>query len=86
MRKRYRMQTKKKVLYIAFTIAVGLLVFTMYMLLTGRDSTTLGILAGAGVGILPFMYKIYERASTEENLKHMEMNYIKDYDEREGIY
>lgn len=86
MRKKYRMQTKKKVLYIAFTIAVGLLVFTMYMLITERDSTTLGILAGAGVGILPFMYRIYERGSTEENLKHMEMNYIQDYDDKEGIY
>lgn len=80
------MQTKKKALLGAFIIACVLILFTMVSIWTGRDTASLGILATAGVGILPFMYKIYERGSTEEKLKHMEMNYNPNYDEEEGIY
>ena len=86
MRKRYRMKTSKKALYIAFFIACVLMGFTMLAIWTGKDTTSLGILATAGVGILPIMYRIYERGSTTEKLKHMEKNYNPNYDDEEGIY
>lgn len=85
-RRKRRMKTSKKALYIAFAICMLLIFFTMSMIWLNKDTTSLGILATAGVGILPIMYGIYERGSTKENLKHMEMNYTPDYDEKEGIY
>lgn len=86
MRKRYRMKTSKKALYVAFFIACVLMGFTMLAIWTGKDTTSLGILATAGVGILPIMYRIYERGSTKEKLKHMEKNYNPNYDDEERIY
>ena len=68
------------------TVACVLMGFTMLAIWTGKDTTSLGILATAGVGILPIMYRIYERGSTKEKLKHMEKNYNPNYDDEEGIY
>lgn len=81
-----RMKTGKKALYSAYVICISLLAFTMIMIALGKDTTSLTILAGAGVGILPIMYGIYDHYNTKINLKHMEENYIPNYDEEEGIY
>jgi len=86
MKPKRRMKTSKKALYIAFVICTVLILFTMAMIVLGKDTSSLGILATAGVGILPVMYAIYERGSTEEKRIHMEKNYIPDYDEKEGLY
>ena len=85
-RKRKRMKSGKKALFLAFGICAVLILFTMAMILLGKDTTSLTILATAGVGILPIMYGIYDKYETQINLKHMEKNYIPDYDERNGIY
>lgn len=86
MKKKKRMKTSKKVLLIAFTICILLIIFTMGMIVLGRDTHSLSILATAGVGILPIMYGIYQAGSTKENLKHMEKDYNPNYDEERGIY
>lgn len=85
-RKKRRMKTGKKALYSAYVICGVLLLFTMIMIYQGKDTTSLTILAAAGVGVLPIMYGIYDHYNTKINLKHMEENYITDYDEQEGIY
>lgn len=85
-RKRKRMKSGKKALFLAFGICAVLILFTMAMILLEKDTTSLTILATAGVGILPIMYGIYDKYETQINLKHMEKNYIPDYDERNGIY
>ena len=85
-RKRKRMKSGKKALFLAFGICAVLILFTMAMIFLGKDTTSLTILATAGVGILPIMYGIYDKHETQINLKHMEKNYIPDYDERNGIY
>lgn len=81
-----RMKFGKKVLASAFIACAVLVIFTMAMIYTGKDTTSLTILAGAGVGILPVMYGIYDNYNTKINLKHMEENYIPNYDEERGIY
>ena len=84
--RRKKMKSKKKALFLAFGICVVLITFTMTMIFLGKDTTSLGILATAGVGILPVMYNIYNKSETQINLKHMEKNYIQNYDEERGIY
>ena len=85
-KKRKRMKFGKKALVAAFLICIILIIFTMAMIYTGRDTTSLTILATAGVGILPVMYGIYDFFNTKINLKHMEENYIENYDDERGIY
>lgn len=81
-----KMKTGKKALHSAYIICAILLLFVMAMIYQGKDTATLSILAGAGVGILPVIYGIYDHYNTKINLKHMEENYIFNYDEQEGIY
>ncbi len=85
-KERLRMKTGKKALYVYFYMCIILIAFTMAMIFLGKDTTSLTILAAAGVGGLPFMYNIYEKNNTPIKLKHMEMDYIPNYDEQEGIY
>lgn len=85
-KKRKRMKFGKKALVAAFLICAILILFTMAMIYMGKDTTSLTILATAGVGILPVMYGIYDYFNTQINLKHMEENYIPNYDEERGIY
>lgn len=83
---RKRMKSGKKALFLAFGICIVLIIFVMAMIFLGKDTSSLQILATAGVGILPVMYGIYENYSTKINLKHMEENYDPNYDENHGIY
>lgn len=84
--KRKRMKSGKKALFLAFVICILLMVFTMVMITLEKDTSSLEILATAGVGILPVMYGIYEHSNTKINLKHMEESYDPNYDEKHGIY
>lgn len=86
MKKKARMKTGKKALATAFVICGVLIAFTMIMIYLEKDTTSLTILAGAGVGILPIMYGIYDHYNTKINLEHMEKNYIENYDEKRGLY
>jgi len=81
-----RMKTGKKALYSAYVICIALIAFTMIMIALGKDTTSLTVLATAGVGVLPVFYGIYDYHNTKINLKHMDENYISNYDEQEGIY
>lgn len=85
-KRRKKMKFGKRALAAAFTICAILIIFAMVMIYMGKDTTTLTVLATAGVGVLPVMYGIYDHYNTKINLKHMEENYIPDYDEQEGIY
>ena len=85
-KKRRRMKSGKRALFLAFGICAELILFTQFMIYLGKDTTSLTILATAGVGILPVMYGIYDHNETKINLMHMEKNYISDYDNKEGIY
>lgn len=81
-----RMKTGKKTLFLAYGFSAALVIFTMVMIFMGNDTTSLTILATAGVGVLPIMYGIYEKFSTDISLESMEQNYIVDYDEKKGLY
>lgn len=81
-----KMKTSKKVLFLAFAIAVSLIIFAMIMVTLEKDTSTLEILATAGVGVLPIMYGIYSHSNTKINLKHMEEDYDPNYDENNGLY
>ena len=81
-----KMKFGKKALVTGFTICIILLLFTMCMIVLGKDTTSLTILAGAGVGVLPILYGIYDHYSTKISIKHMEENYNPNYDEEKGIY
>lgn len=85
-KKKKRMSSNKKALFLAFGICGVLLTFTMLMIYLEKDTSSLSILATAGVGILPIFYNIYNKAETKINLKHMEENYNPNYDEEKGIY
>ena len=85
-KKRRKMKSGKRALFTAFGICIVLIFFTMAMIYLGKDTTSLTILAGAGIGILPIMYGIYDHYNTKINLMHMEKNYIEDYDEENNIY
>lgn len=80
-----RLKFGKKMLLLAFTTCFALIIFTMVMIVLGLDTTSLTILAGAGVGVLPVMYGIYDHYATKISLKHMEENYIPNYDEKMGL-
>lgn len=81
-----RMKTSKKILFLAFFIAIVLILFTMAMIALGKDTQTLEILATAGVGVLPVMYGIYTHSNTKINLQHMKEDYDPNYDENNGLY
>ena len=85
-KKKRRMKSGKRALFTAFGICIVLISFTMAMIYLEKDTTSLTILAGAGIGILPIMYGIYDHYNTKINLMHMEQNYIENYDDQEGIY
>ena len=85
MAQKRKLKFGKKALVAAFAIDIILILFTMVMIYMGKDTTSLTILAGAGVGILPVMYGIYDYGNTKINMMHMEHNYISNYDEQEGI-
>lgn len=55
------------------------------MVIMDKDTQTVAIFAGTGVVAITVIFGIYEKHSTAINLKHMEENYIVDYDEKEGI-
>ena len=86
MSKKKRMKTSKKALFVYF-ISCGILVlFVMVMIYQGKDSSALNTLAEEGLKGLPIIYGIYQANSYFINKKHMDKNYIPNYDEQEGIY
>lgn len=84
-KKKKRMKFGKKMLVLSFVTCFVLILFTMVMIYIGKDTTSLTILAGAGVGVLPVMYGVYDHYSTQISLKHMEENYIPNYDDEMGL-
>lgn len=80
-----RMKTSKKALLAYFIVCSILVAFTMFMIYLEKDSSALNTLAEAGLKGLPVVYGIYQANSYFINKKHMEKNYIPDYDEREGL-
>lgn len=85
-RKRKKMKFEKKSLIGVFFLCGVLIAFTMLMIYQGKDTTSLTILATAGVGCIAFVYDRYEKYSNQINLMHMEKNYVPNYDEERGIY
>lgn len=85
-KKKKRMKFSKKLLVAYFAVCAILVIFTMAMIVMGKDTTSLTILAGAGVGGLVVMTSIYDHYETKINLKHMEKNYIPGYDEYKNQY
>ena len=80
------MKTGKKALWLGLGLCMALIVFSMIMVWCDKDTQTTAIFAGAGVAAIPFIFGIYEKYSTKISIKNMEMNFIEDYDEKEGIY
>lgn len=85
-KKKPKMKTSKKALWVGMWFCIILIVFSMAMIIIDKDTNTTSILGGAGVAAIPFMFGIYEKYSTEISLKNMEENYIENYDEKMGIY
>ena len=80
------MKTGKLAFVAGVTSCIILVVFAMVMVFLEKDTQTNAIFGGAGVVAITIMFGIYEKYSTDISLKHMEKNYIPDYDERERIY
>lgn len=85
-KKKRRMKTGKKAFWLGFSICVILIMFSALMVLIDKDTQTVAIFAGAGVSMIPIIFGIYEYHSTKISLKHMEKNYIPNYDEERGLY
>lgn len=85
-KKKKKMKFSKKLLVSYFFVCAILILFTMVMIVMGKDTTSLTILAGAGVGCLAIMTGLYDHYETKLNLKHMEKNYIPGYDEYKNQY
>lgn len=85
-KKKKKMKFSKKLLVAYFVVCAILILFTMVMIVMGKDTTSLTILAGAGVGCLAIMTGLYDHYDTKLNLKHMEKNYIPGYDEYKNQY
>lgn len=85
-KRKKRMKFSKKLLVAYFFVCAILILFTMIMIVMGKDTTSLTILAGAGVGCLAVMTGLYDHYNTKINLKHMEQNYIPGYDEYKNLY
>ena len=81
-----KMKFSKKLLVAYFAVCAILILFTMVMIVMGKDTTSLTILAGAGVGCLAIMTGLYDHYNTKINLKHMEQNYIPGYDDYKNQY
>lgn len=81
-----KMKTEKKAMWAGLISCIILILFSMVMVVIDKDTQTTAIFGGAGVLAIPFIFGIYEKYSTDINLKHMEKNYIEDYDNKEGIY
>lgn len=84
-KRRKRMATSKKVMWLFVTWCLVIQVFCLVMIWRTGDSAALSIFAGASVGELVAVYKIYSDNSKAEKLKHMEMNYNPQYNEEHGI-
>lgn len=84
-RRKRKMKTEKKALWSGLMACIILIVFSMVMVVIDKDTQTTAIFGAAGVTAIPFIFGIYEKFSTDINLKHMEKNYIQDYDEKEGL-
>lgn len=84
--KKKRMKTGKKAMWAGLSMCIILIIFSMIMVWLDKDTQTTSILGGAGVAAIPFIFGIYDKYSTEISIKNMDMNYIEDYDEKEGLY
>ena len=85
-KKRKKMKTGKKAFWLGMFFSIALIIFSGVMIFVDKDTTTVAIFGGAGVACIPILFSIYEKRSNEISLKHMEKNYIEDYDDKEGIY
>lgn len=81
-----RMKTSKKAMWALYLLCFTLISFVMIMLWKGMDSTTLGVMAGASLIIIPVTQKIYNDSADKEKLKHMEMDYNPNYDKEHNIF
>lgn len=81
-----KMKTGKKALRAGVFLCSVLIIFAMVMVFIDKDTTSNAIFASAGVVCITVMFGIYEKFSTDISLKHMEENYIPDYDEKKGLY
>lgn len=80
-----RTRTDKKAFWAFMVWCFVIQVVTLYMAIKLQSETLLGIFAVEAVAGPVFVYKFYLEYNKELNLKHMEMNYINDYDEINGI-
>lgn len=85
-KKKRRMKTGKKAFWAGMIMSIALIVFSAIMVVLDKDTQTVAIFAGAGVACIALLFGIYEKHSTKINLKHMEKNYIPNYDEERGLY
>lgn len=84
-RKRRRMPTSKKALWLFVTWCLVIQIFCLVMIWRTGDSNSLAIFAGSSTAELIAVYKIYSDNSKAEKIKHMEMNYDPNYNENHGI-
>lgn len=80
-----RTRTDKKAFWAFMIWCTVIQIITLYMAIRLQSETLLGIFAVEAVAGPIFVYKFYLEYNREINLKHMEMNYVKDYDEINGI-
>lgn len=80
-----KMSSDKKAFWMFMLWCSVIQVITLYMAIIVRSETILAIFAVEAVAGPVFTYKFYLEYKKEINLKHMDMNYIPDYNEINGI-
>ena len=80
-----RTRTDKKAFWLFMAWCTIIQIITLSMAIQMASETLLVIFAVEAVAGPVFVYKFYLEYNREINLKHMEMNYVQDYDEINGI-
>ena len=80
-----KMSSDKKAFWMFMLWCSVIQVITLYMAIIVRIETILSIFAVEAVAGPVFTYKFYLEYKKEINLKHMDKNYIPDYNEINGI-
>ena len=81
-----KMQTSKKLVWLALMWVVVIQIYVMVMIDKLGDTMSLGILATTVFAQFLTAIKLYFDYNAKINLKSMEMDFNPNYDDEEGIY
>ena len=84
-KRKKRLSTSKKAFWVFIIWCSIIQTITLYFAIKLSSEMLLGIFAGSAVVEPIAIYKFYLEYNKEINLKHMDQNYMRNYDEVNGI-